>query len=51
MFIDKSGLKSRKWKRSRRVTEFEFVFACCTQSVAFALRACPGKGGWGVVVT
>jgi len=35
----------RKWKRDRRVTEFEFAFACCTQSVAFALRGCPGEGG------
>jgi len=45
MFIDTSGLKSRKWKRERRVTVFEFAFACCTQSVAFALRGCPGEGG------
>jgi hypothetical protein len=46
-FIDVSGFKSRKWKRDRRVTELEFAFACCTQSVAFALRGCPGERGGG----
>lgn len=45
IFIDMNGFKSRKWKRDRRVTEFEFAFACCTKSVAFVLRGCPGEGG------
>jgi hypothetical protein len=45
IFIDKNDLKSRKWKRERRVAAFEYAFACCTQSVAFALRGCPGEGG------